>query len=118
MGLTHVEITVRKALGNPVARTAQCLVDSGATATVLPAELLREIGVAAVDEQVFRLADGSKITRPRGWAYVELGGRGAYSRVVFGEPGDSNLIGVLTLEELELFLDPLHRELHNIEQSL
>jgi len=36
--------------------------------------------------------------------------RGA-APVVFGEPGDSNLLGVVTLEALGYVLDPLKREL-------
>ncbi len=118
MGLTFVDLTVRKTSGAPEARVVSCTVDSGATSTVLPSTLLAELGVQPSDEQQYRLADGTRVSRKRGWAYVELDGRGAYTRVVFGEPGDSSLIGVLTLEELELFLDPLRRELHQLEQRL
>lgn len=118
MGVTVVELRVRKSADATESRTVECTVDTGATASVLPGELLREIGVSPVDQQHYRLADGSRISRERGWAYVELEGRGAYARVVFGEEGDGTLLGVMTLEELELFVDPLHRELHQLEQRL
>ena len=32
--------------------------------------------------------------------------------------GDSDLLGVMTLELLRLFVDPLHRELHPLKQRL
>ena len=118
MGLTHVDLRIRKDRDADQFVEVRCLVDTGATGTIVPAELLENLGVQPDDEQVFRLADGTKISRPRGWAFVELEGRSAYTRVVFGAEGDSSLIGVLTLEMLELFVDPLHRQLHHIEQQL
>jgi hypothetical protein len=33
--------------------------------------------------------------------------------VIFGEPGDSTLLGALTLEALGLVLDPLKRDLNS-----
>jgi hypothetical protein len=38
--------------------------------------------------------------------------------VIFGEPGDSNVLGVFTLEALGLSLDPLRRELKPLPMIL
>jgi hypothetical protein len=38
--------------------------------------------------------------------------------VIFGEPGDSQLLGALTLEALGLMLDPLRRELKPLPMIL
>jgi hypothetical protein len=38
--------------------------------------------------------------------------------VIFGEPGDANLLGALTLESLGLSLDPLKRELRELPMLL
>ena len=43
--------------------------------------------------------------------------RGA-APVVFGEPGDSNLLGVVTLEALGYVPDPLKRELRSLPMLL
>ena len=43
--------------------------------------------------------------------------RGA-APVIFGEPGDSNLLGVVTLEALGYVLDPLKRELRALPMLL
>jgi predicted aspartyl protease len=118
MGLTFVDITIRKVKGTPDTRTVRCLVDSGATLTVVPGATLDEIGVERDDSVTFELADGSTVTRRTGWMYVEFNGHAGYSPVAFGEAGDSELLGMLTLENLKLWLDPIHRELHPMKQTL
>jgi hypothetical protein len=45
-------------------------------------------------------------------------GRIGGADVVFGEPGDSNLLGAFTLEALGLALDPLRRELRELPMML
>lgn len=44
----------------------------------------------------------------------KVGGAGA----IFGEDGDSNLLGATTLGAMELALDPIKRELHPIQPVL
>jgi hypothetical protein len=64
------------------------------------------------------LANGEKVVRKTGDAYFVLGGRGGYSKVLFGEPGDVNLVGVITLEALGLALDVFTRELKPVPMLL
>jgi predicted aspartyl protease len=85
---------------------------------VLPGDLLRRLGIRPHDAVRFRLADGTSVSRPVGRAFVRLRDRAEYTRVVLGEPGDSALLSVLTLEELGLWIDPLKRESHQIQQML
>lgn len=118
MGLTFIDISVRKSKEAAEARSVKCLVDSGATLTVVPRELLEAVGIEPEQFIDFELADGTTIRRETGWMYVEFDGHSGYSPVAFGEPGDSELLGVLTLENLRLWLDPLHRELHPLKQTL
>jgi clan AA aspartic protease len=86
-------------------------VDSGAIYSVVPSEILRAIGIDPEDQETFWLADGRKVRRDVGWALFEMQGRRAPSRVVFGRRGDACLLGMVTLEELGLSLDPLKRRL-------
>ena len=58
------------------------------------------------------LADGTKVTRRKGVAVFRYGERVGGADVIFGEPGDSVLLGATALESLGLALDPLRRELH------
>lgn len=57
------------------------------------------------------LANGEKVTREVAEAYFEFQGRGGTSKVIFGEKGDCNIVGTMTLAAVELILDPLRREL-------
>ena len=111
MGLTKLDLDV----GNPatpgVTTRLEFLVDSGAIYSVVPRAVLEGYGITPLAEQEFRLADGSRIARQRGWAMFRLGDRVGVADVIFGELGDTQLLGAFTLEALGLGLDPLRREL-------
>ena len=98
--------------------TVECLVDSGATLSLVPAALLDRLGIQPVGEEVFRLANGETIRRRRGIAAFRYEERVGGGDIIFGEEGDMNLVGVLTLEALGLALDPLRRELRPLPMLL
>jgi predicted aspartyl protease len=99
-------------------KSLEFLIDSGAIYSVVPAAILEELGIKPLAEQAFRLADGSKITRKKGVAVFKYGGQVGGADVIFGEPGDSTLLGAFTLEALGLALDPLRRELKPLPMIL
>lgn len=111
MGITYLTIDV----GNPAdpsdTRSVEFMVDSGAIYTVAPAAVLEELGIKPISEETFWLANGEKIVRQRGGAFFRYGDKVGIADVVFGEEGDSNLLGATTLESLGLALDPFKREL-------
>ena len=111
MGLTKLEIEI----GNPstpdVTEKMELLIDSGAIYSVIPAPVLDRLGIKPLGEQTFRLADGSKIVRKKGVALFKYNGHFGGADVIFGESGDSNLLGAFTLEALGLGLNPIKREL-------
>ncbi len=57
------------------------------------------------------MADGTQIRRQMGDAVFVLNGQRGGSPVIFGEPGDSTLLGTVSLESLGFILDPIRREL-------
>ena len=57
-------------------------------------------------------------TANTGGALFKYGDRIGLANVIFGEPGDSTLLGVLTLEALGYALDPLRRELRPLPMLL
>ncbi len=118
MGLTFLEIEVGNPATPDVTEKVQALVDSGATYSVVPAPILAKLGIKPLAEQQFRLADGRRISRKKGIALFRYGDRVGGADVVFGEPGDSNLLGAFTLEALGLALDPLKRELFQLPMLL
>jgi len=118
MGLTVLDIEVGNPANPEVTRTLEFLIDSGAIYSVVPAPILDELGIKPIAEQQFRLADGSKITRKKGVALFKYGEAIGGADVIFGEEGDSQLLGAFTLEALGLALDPFKRELRPLPMIL
>src|SRR5438046_2052929 len=118
MGLTHVELDVANVAEPERTERIECLVDSGAVYSVVPADLLARLGIRPITEQIFRLANGERITRRKGGAVFKYGERIGVADVIFGEDGDANLLGAFTLEALGLALDPLKRELRELPMML
>jgi predicted aspartyl protease len=118
VGLAILKLKV----GNPakpnVTKELEFLVDSGAVYSVVPSAVLKQLRIRPLGTQEFRLADGSTITRKKGIALFRYGDRVGGADVIFGQRGDSRLLGALTLESLGLALDPLKRELKPLPMIL
>ena len=118
MGLTVLTVEIANPARPSDRRRLEFLVDSGAIYSVVPARILRGLGIRPVATQEFRLADGSKIARKKGGALFRLEDRVGTADVIFGEKGDSILLGALSLESMGLVLDPLRRELKPLPMIL
>jgi predicted aspartyl protease len=115
MGLTTVELTLSKIGSKRKKITDQFLVDSGASLTVLPKALWQALRLKPVDSVTIRLADGRIEQRQIGFAMATFGDKTVPTQVILGEADDSKLMGVLTLEEMGLILNPLKRTLEVAE---
>jgi aspartyl protease family protein len=111
MSIAHVEVQIANLAEPDRTEMIELLVDSGATYSVVPATVLEGLGIRPLTEQVYRLAKGERITRRKSGALFRQGDRVGVADVVFGEDGDSRLLGATTLEALGLALDPLRRDL-------
>lgn len=118
MGLTVLEIEVGNPAKPDITEKIEFLIDSGAVYSVVPASILEKLGIKPLAEEEFRLADGSKIVRKKGGALFKYNDKIGGADVIFGEEGDSQLLGALTLEALGLALDPLKRELKPLPMIL
>lgn len=118
MGLTHLKIEIANPANPTVWEELEFLIDSGATASVVPESVLEKLGIKPLAEREFRLANGQSIRRRIGAAAFRYEGRVAAAEVIFGEEGDFTLLGVLTLEALGFALDPLRRELRPLPMIL
>ena len=109
MGITYLEGTVTGPSGEK--RRVEFLVDSGATYSLLPCDVWQALDLQAKRTLKFRLADGTPMQRQVSECHIAIAGEDGHTPVILGEPGDKALLGVVTLENLGLVLDPFKREL-------
>jgi clan AA aspartic protease len=114
------QFSVRVALAHPAdpSRVAEVelLVDTGATLTWVPQEILNRLSVPRLRARSFLVADGRSVERQTAAAVVRLNGSEANVTVVVAEPGDGRLLGATALESLGFSVDPIGRKL--IPQAL
>ncbi len=118
MGLTYIQASVANPARPGRRSRLKLLVDSGAFYSVVPTPVLRRLGIKSGKTKSFILADGSTVKRSIGQALFRLNGEEAASPVMFGEKGDSVLLGSVSLEALGFMLDPLKRELRPLPMLL
>ena len=87
------------------------LVDTGASYTIGPAEVLARLGVAPYQRRDFRLADGRVVDLDLGQTWARVDGLTVITLVVFGAEGMGPVVGAYTLEGLGLAVDPASRQL-------
>jgi clan AA aspartic protease len=112
VGITTVILTVREHRKAEKSAEVEFLVDSGAVYSLVPGKILDDLGIEPYKEMSFSLADGTSIKRRISSAYFEFKGEGGPAPVVYGEEGDTALLGVTTLESIGLVLNPFSRTLH------
>ena len=101
-------------VGDPQGRNfrgVEVEVDTGSTYTALPRGILNALGVPVNRSVQSRLADGSLETVDIGQTAIRLGGREFITTVIFAAEGEPSLLGVITLEDALLAVDPVNNEL-------
>jgi len=101
-----VKVIIKKSFDAKKAATVEFMIDSGAVYSV---SIRRFFGSSGARRTVARrcfLADGTAVERAIGGA----------APVIFGQEGDSNLLGATTLRALDL--DPFKRELRPMTTAL
>jgi len=118
VGVTYLNVRVKRLPDDPQHEDLEFLVDTGATYTLAPGSALTKLGITPHRTLTLTLADGSQTSRHMGGAYFEYGGVGGMAPVLFGEPDDANLLGATALEAMGLMIDPLSRELRQLPAML
>ncbi len=113
MGLfeTNVRVGALKEGAPSFTEDVKLLVDTGATYSTIPSDVLERAGVTRLGMMPVRLANGTFIQKPFGFAVMEVQGRMVASNVLFGEKEDFALLGATTLELASLAVDPLGQRL-------
>ena len=110
MGTFRIFIEVARAGGEPF-EGMQALVDTGASYSWIPRDVLEGLGVRPDEERLFVLADGREVRYPMAWVRVKLGASTQPTLAVFGDPGTEPILGAFTLEGFGLGVDPVNRRL-------
>ncbi len=117
MGFVRVKARVWNIECPENATEVTLLADSGAIYTVLPESLLKSIGVKSIGRRRFRLANNQVLEKDIGIVGMEVNGVKTHTIAVFGDE-NVYLLGVVTLEELGLEVDPIRGELKPLELLL
>lgn len=118
MGFVKAKVRVSNPSDSSRYAELELLADTGATFTLIPGALLKEIGVEADAKFRLRVADGRTIERDAVTVWIETEGKGYKVPIVAGQDGDVPVLGVTTLEILGLEVDPVTRTLKPTEYLL
>jgi len=109
MSTFEVEVGIGRHFGGPVIQV-QALVDTGAFNSIMPASLLRRLGITPTERRKYALAGNSEVEWEVGEACINIDGTEWHCPVIFG-PEDQYLLGATTLEIFGLLVDPVGGEL-------
>ena len=94
------------------AKVSKLLVDSGSEYTWIAEETLRKLGVKVEKKDTeFQMANGQTITKPIGFAIIQVEKFRTVDEVVFAQPGDLQLLGARTLEGFGALVDARKKKL-------
>ena len=85
--------------------------DTSATHSLVPRNLLTELGVELIERVSFQLADERTVEYEVGEVRVRLDGRERTTVAVFGPEAASPRLGATTLELSNMAVDPMRRRL-------
>ena len=94
------------------------LVDTDAITTVIPAPVLRRLGVTPITSQTFEYASGERVELDMAEIRVRVEGRETGTWAVFGNDDAGTLLGAYTLEGVFLGVDPYNRRLMPVQGVL
>ena len=110
MGITLIPVRISNPRHSQLAVELEFLVDTGAIYSVIPYPTARKLRLTKLEREEFTLADGTHRSYDIGEVFFELDRRRGTSKVIFGPPDVTPLLGALTLESLGLMVNPVTRE--------
>lgn len=111
MGQFSVTVNIVHPTDPEKSAQADLLVDTGATLSWVPREILERIGAPRVSRMKFRVADGRTVERETSLVIFKVNGSSSGVPVVMAEPGDGLLLGATALEALGYGVDPVRLRL-------
>ena len=114
MGATHVTVTIRNPAAPERSWDSLFLVDTGATDSLVPRDRLEAIGLQALGQRVYELADGTELKMDITIGRIEFMGEFVGGTIIMGEPGTEPILGVTALESVGIEVDPRNQTLKRL----
>lgn len=113
MGLTHVAVKLQSS-GSKDFLTANFLVDTGATDSMVSGSELKRIGVKPTGRNTYELASGELAEYENGYAEFSFMGQTVLVRVIFGPDKVEPILGAIALELAGVVVDPVSQKLKKL----
>jgi clan AA aspartic protease len=117
LGHVVAQVTLFNPTDSGLKSTVEALVDTGATLTVVPRALARDLRLPITGRGRVRTASGD-VELDRGRALIQIDGKSEINPVLISDTLDRVLVGVVTLETLSLTVDPTTGELNEVDLLL
>jgi clan AA aspartic protease len=111
MGTFSVPATLANPQRPDRRRTLDLLVDTGATWSMLPEEVVADLGLTAALHRAVTLGSGERVIYPAGQVSVQLNGEELVTIFLAGPAGCLPVLGAVTLEAFGLAPDPVRKVL-------
>ncbi|MBE0415155.1 MAG: hypothetical protein IBX36_01245 [Dehalococcoidia bacterium] len=118
MGFTYVKILVCNPFEQERQKEVELLIDTGATMSVIPRQILDGLGIKPVKRDSFRVFGGGGIERDIGPLLLKYEDRIAFTQVAFGEKDDTPVLGAIALETMGYQVDPVTKKLKRVDLLL
>ena len=111
MGMFNVTVRLSSLTAPARSEEVSLIVDTGATLSWIPREVLQKLSVPPFSRLPFSLAGGRRLERDVTAVLLTIDGRKAPVQVAFGEPGEESVLGATALEGLGFMVDPVEKKL-------
>ena len=114
MGIVHVNVDIANPARPDVSESVRVLVDTGATLSILPEDMLDRLGIRRIQKRRFR-GFGGTVTRDIGIVAMSYDSAESGVTVAFGAEDDPAIMGVTALETLGFEVDPVEGKLYQVD---
>ncbi len=111
MGAFQIEVEVANPAAPTAVRSARLLVDTGSAYTWISADVLRSLEVNPNMKRRVMTIQGQVVERLAAEVLMTIDGQTLHTLCLFGEVGDLEVLGAVTLEQFGLAVDPVQRRL-------
>ena len=118
MGTFNVDVTVGNLSDPSRNRRVSVMVDTGATYTTLPREIVEDLGCRPIGSRQVVLANGREEEWPIATVLLTVDGQEGPTFCLIGPADGPALLGAVTLEEFALGVDPVAKRLVPVRSYL